>query len=84
MLLFVAGDFFRRHRRLRRPTDDVPLSPLLDFVRFWILLALGTFAFAAAVLYAVAFQVGATVAVLAVAGAVCVRLAFIFWWRIRM
>lgn len=92
VLLFIAGDFLRRRRRLRRPTDEVPVRPMVDFVAFWMLLSIGAFSAAIAgfAIWAAAamsfrldrLMIGGVV-VLALAAVVCIERAFVFWWRIR-
>ena len=92
MLLFIAGDFFRRRRKPLRPTDEVPLRPLVDFVSFWVLLSIGAFSTAIVgfVLYAstrLALHLDramtAGLVVLSIIAIVCIERALHFWWRIR-
>lgn len=92
MLLFVAGEFFQRRRRPPRPTDDVPVEPMLALLAFWSLLGLGGFcgASAAFVVFAglaLGFQVDgwviAAVVVLTVASVICFERAVVLWRKVR-
>ena len=40
MYLFVLGNFFRR-RRPRRADDEMPATPLLQMLLFWVLFGFG-------------------------------------------
>ena len=92
VLFFVAGDFFGRRRKQPRPTDEVPLRPLVDFVAFWVLLSIGAFA-AAVVGFALYASTRLTLhldrmmtvglAALGVVAIVCLERAMHFWWRMR-
>ena len=36
MYLFVLGNFFRRRGRPRRANDEMPATPLLQMLLFWV------------------------------------------------
>ena len=92
MLPFVIGDYFRRRRRPRRPTDDVPSEPIFELVAFWMLLVYGSLFAAlaivggiAALFFGVEFDRLPTVLmiVFAFVSPLLLRGAMIFWFRMK-
>ena len=41
MILFIATPSFRRRFRPRRPSDTIPMRPLVDVMLYWICTAFG-------------------------------------------
>ncbi|HEX8154792.1 MAG TPA: hypothetical protein VF698_16790 [Thermoanaerobaculia bacterium] len=92
MLPFVAGDYFRRKRKPRRPTDDVPSEPIFQLVAFWVLLVYGSLFAAlaivggiAALFFGVEFDRVPTVLMIAFGAISPVLLwgAMRFWFRMK-
>ena len=82
MYLFIVGDFFRRRRRYRRASDEMPAAPLLQVLLFWVLFgtavllgALGTTAF-------LADSVAAAI-LSAFAAAACLAGSVVLWRRLN-
>jgi hypothetical protein len=92
VLLFIAGDFRRGRRRPARPSDDIPVQPLLDLLSFWVLLAAGCFCIALSgfsVMVPLTLHVRlnremtAGLALLPLAGIACIERSLRFWRRLR-
>jgi hypothetical protein len=90
MVPFFVGEFFRRRRRRGYARDEMPFSPILEIVAFWILLVFGAlFADMAILGFGAAVVLGlewdrTTIILLAIAGLIspgCLWMAMVYWWR---
>ena len=90
MFPFFVGEFFRRRRRARYARDEMPFSPILEIVAFWMLLVFGAlFADMAILGLGAAWILGVewdrtTIVLLWIAGLVspvCLWMAMVYWWR---
>ena len=83
MLLFLISPSYRRHFRPRRPTDDVPVGPLLDVIIYWFGGAFGGL-FAAMGVMALVTGVAESLAVaMIVASAPLFWIAWRTWWKLN-
>ena len=81
MYLFVLGNFFRR-RRPRRAEDEMPATPLLQMLIFWVsfgfAILFGSLATTAAIAGSTLMAiVSACIALASLAAAV------VMWWRLN-
>ena len=83
MLLFLITPSFRAHFRPRRPTDDVPIEPMVDIALYWCCGVLGGLLAAmggVALIAGVAFPIAAA---MTVASAPLFWVAWRAWWRLN-
>jgi hypothetical protein len=81
MYLFVLGNFFRR-RRPRGANDEMPATPLLEMLVFWVLFGVGVLLGSLATTTAMG---GSMAPAIACACAALASLAgtVVMWWRLN-